>query len=118
MSHLVESNFRAQYSTGRFRAWLERYEFEPFQILCRAERAILLARYLRRAETGERHPGHLDGVLHGELMATMRDDDYRLMDIPGGKLTLDTTDLATVEYTTVLSIVQAARNKEATPRSS
>ena len=108
VSFIVESNFRAEYSTERFRALRERFGFEPVQILCRAERSVLLERYRKRGESGERHAGHLDAILHAELTATMGDDDYTFMDIGGLQVTADTTDLARVDYKSILDAVRSA----------
>ena len=98
-SLIVESNFEAQYAVPVFRALIERYSAQPFQVLCRADPAVLQTRYHERATTGQRHPGHLDHLLVDELPG--RVSDYDILPIGGESLVIDTTDLATVDYAAV-----------------
>ena len=59
-SCLVEANFRADLATAELAALRAQYPFALVQILCRTAPAVLVERLRRRADSGERHPGHLD----------------------------------------------------------
>lgn len=107
-SMIVESNFEVQYATPVFHDLLARYDALPFQILCRAEPAVLQARYQHRATTGERHPGHLDHLLAVEFADRIH--HYELLPIGGESVVLDTTDLAMIEYSSVAHQLQSAIN--------
>jgi predicted kinase len=56
---VIDSTFAAQHVPALL-ALKSRNPFTPIQILCRADAAELTRRHRRRAEGGERHPGHLD----------------------------------------------------------
>jgi predicted kinase len=59
-SLVVETAFIPRFSTPRFLALRERYDFRPIQVLCTANVEVLFARFTGRTATGERHPGHVD----------------------------------------------------------
>jgi predicted kinase len=103
-SVIVESNFNRQYATPLLRDMIARHGALPFQILCHADPKVLRARYQERAATGIRHPGHLDHLLKDELAS--RADDYDLLPIGGETFVLDTTDLAAVDFQSVLQRVR------------
>lgn len=108
-SMIVESNFEVQYATPVFHDLIARHDALPFQVLCRADPAVLQARYQRRATTGERHPGHLDHLLAVEFADRLV--NYELLPIGGESLVIDTTDLATIEYPSIAHHLQRAINE-------
>jgi predicted kinase len=105
-SLVAESNFEAQFAIPEFRALIDRYDARTFQILCRADPDVLIARYRRRATSGERHPGHLDRQLLPELPG--RISAYELLPIGGESLVLDTTDPATIDFQHIAQQLQDA----------
>src|SRR5436305_7080023 len=60
-SLIVEGFFgRSALRSAEFLHLQHAYDFEPFQILCNADGAVLLERFLARVGAGERHTGHPD----------------------------------------------------------
>src|SRR5437870_1803580 len=60
-SVIVEGFFGCpQLRTAEFLHLQTTSDFEPFQILCKADGAALLERFLARMGTGQRHVGHRD----------------------------------------------------------
>ena len=112
-SLIVESNFRGEFAAARFLDLKTTYGFEPFQILCRTERDVLLERFKRRARSGERHPGHLDALLIEEFAAGQQDTEYDFLPLGGTTITVDTTDFANVNYPALVAAVSAAANSAA-----
>lgn len=106
-SLVVESNFRAGSALARFLALQETYGFEPFQIICRADRDVILARYLARAQAGQRHPGHIDHVVHSEMLASMTEEEFGVMPIGGASVVVDTTNFAAVNFEHVSQTLRA-----------
>jgi predicted kinase len=105
-SVIAECNFDARFAVPELRALIDRYDALPLEILCLAEPDVLRARYQQRAETGERHAGHLDHLIAAELPG--RIGEYRLLSIGGESMVLDTTDLAAVDYGRVARRLQQA----------
>jgi predicted kinase len=95
---IVESNFRVARETLDFLALRERSPYAPLQVVCTCGREIALARYAARWQAGERHPGHGEGELLGELTRALEGDEFAPLALDGDVLTLDTSDLAGLEY--------------------
>lgn len=86
----------------------ERHDFEPLEIMCKADGQALMQRFLARMASGERHRGHLD-------REWLEHNEARLL---GGQLTplavgrqiieIDTTTPHSFAYADVLQHVQAA----------
>ena len=84
-----------------------RIPFTPIQILCRAEAAEMTRRHRRRAETGERHPGHLDQRRSDTFDAEIMDRLYRALDIGGHVLEADTTDFKKDDFRRLLKSIES-----------
>ena len=97
-SCIVESNFHAEYDTEQFLALKAKYDFEPLQICCMADGEVLFQRFKKRAESGDRHPGHVE-ILNLEAFkpVLLRGRD-EVMDIGGTVVEVDTTDFERVDY--------------------
>jgi predicted kinase len=106
-SLLVEANFRPEFANARIRALLDRHAFLPVQIQCRADGPTLLARFLARARSPDRHPGHRDQQNVQELQADLLRGYYDDLDIGGVTLRIDTTDPGAIDYAGLLATIHA-----------
>ena len=61
------------------------------QVLCHAETEILLERYRRRSFSGTRHRLHKDEFRVPEFEALIRTNDWGFLDLPGDRISIDTT---------------------------
>ncbi len=104
-SLVVETAFHAKLETPRFAELRSKYGCTLLQIYCKANKAVLLARFENRAGSDERHPGHGDGAIVEELRLRLEDGTYSPLDIEGRLITVDTTDFATIDYRAVLKAV-------------
>lgn len=108
-SCIIESPFAPQeYATADLKALQERFAFVPVQIQCRTERSVLSERLLRRADSPERHPGHLD-----KLKLDLQNVDIHSLSegfdplpIGGYSYSLDTTKAGTDQYKDVLRWIE------------
>ncbi len=105
-SLIVESNFDRQHATGEFLALKARHDFRPVQVLCWASSQVLLARFKARAESGARHPGHIDHLSYAELAETLRRGPAEPLAIGGPAFEVDTTDWAAVDCAGLLERVR------------
>jgi len=103
---IVESNFRGERATERFRALAARHPFVAMQINCVAEGTTLLRRHQGRVASGERHPGHGDD-LDDALLAEFRRGRIEPLALPGATIEVDTTDFAALDYDTLLATIRA-----------
>jgi predicted kinase len=105
---IAESNFNGPIATARVRELAARYDFAPVQINCVTAGAVLVERHRRRAESGERHPGHVDTLesVRAELRDTLLRGRYEPLAIGGRTIELDTTDFAAVDYDALLATLR------------
>jgi len=105
---IVESNFAPPLSTTSFLELKEQYDFEPFQIQCQTEGQVLFERFKQRAESGERHPGHVDRVSYEEFKSVLLKGKHEVLDIGGTLFEVDTTDFASIDYKKLLDAIRGA----------
>jgi len=104
-SLVVESNFRKELASQELSALQCKYRFETVQVLCKANSETLLKRFKQRAESGERHPGHVDRLNYDEFEAALRQGDWDALEINGRVVTVDTTDFEAVDWGQIISDV-------------
>src|SRR5690606_35195232 len=75
-SMVVESTFRYEFDNLAFMALQERFKFMAIHVVCEASPEVLVERYMRRIETGERHTGHGE-TGRGEYLEAIRQLDLR-----------------------------------------
>lgn len=56
---IVEGNFENKYATKTFSDIKSKYNYKVLQIYCHAQVEVLYDRYMKRDNSGERHPGHI-----------------------------------------------------------
>jgi hypothetical protein len=89
---VIDSTFQEK-ERSRLNAVQERFPFVPVQVHCHTEPRELARRYRRRAETRDRHPGHLDHQLAAEFDADALQKHYRPLELGGPVFRIDTTSL-------------------------
>ena len=119
---LVESHLRAEQSVvaeAAFwseyeRPWLDRmkesYDFDTLELHCHADPETVIERFVRRADSDERHSGHqsgmsreaLEGVIRGQL------ERYGAVTAGEGLIRIDTTDFSRVDYAAIIEGVRGA----------
>ena len=95
-SCVIDSTFETRH-VAALRELAKHYPYQPLQIHCWADAAVLAQRYRRRAESGERHVGHRDWELSENFDAAEMERRFQPLDIGGGVLPVDTTDLGDAE---------------------
>lgn len=115
-SVVAECNFAPQYATDDFRALQAQYGCAFCQVYCFAETETLVQRFLERAATAERHPGHVELANREEFEESLRAGGCDPLPLDGPLIRLDTTDFAAVDYPAVLASVRAALASAAAER--
>ena len=91
-SLVVEGNFRAAQHGVELALLLEHAPARCVQILCKAGFDVLMQRFVARAETGQRHPGHVDLKSLEEIGKELREGVFALP-LSGQLLEFDTTTI-------------------------
>lgn len=103
-SIIVESNFRDDPDTERFRCLLREVPAAVVQIYCSTAPNVLLERFASR----QRHAGHVDHEVLAEVAAGLSGDAWAPLTLPGVLLRVDTTRLDGKRLEGVLSRVREA----------
>lgn len=107
-SLVVESNFDPTFALPRLLALKAKFDFEPFQIQCLAGDDVRFERFKARAESGERHPGHVDHLNYDEFRAMPSLCRQYTLEIGGSVVEVDTTDAQHIDFQGIVSGVQSA----------
>ncbi|HEU5370586.1 MAG TPA: AAA family ATPase [Ktedonobacterales bacterium] len=111
-SLVAESAFHTAFDTPRLKRLQEQYRFQTMEVYCTAETEALLARFVSRAQSAERHPGHGEqGQRHEELRANLERGVYAPLSLPGEALMVDTTDFTRIDHQRLMQQLRAKAGK-------
>ena len=110
-SLIAECNFDNEHATPRFHALQNKFDFEPFQILCDAPDEILVQRFRTRWESGKRHRGHVDEQIAPEEFTNILKHYQAPLDIGGKVIKIDTTNFEQVNYIELFRELAQALNR-------
>lgn len=105
---IVESNFRGELAASKIRALQQQHHYRLCQIQCRTAPDVLLARLRRRAQSGERHPGHAEAENIDHFDVDNICDHYEPLALDGELIVVDTSRFDAVNYD---SLVQAVNRR-------
>lgn len=106
VSLIVESNFSEALDGAVFRSMASECGARVAQVWLMAAPEDLVARWERRAGSGERHAGHVELASRAEMHAALRAPSDTPLRMPGPLLALDTTKFGEALYNTALAFVQ------------
>jgi predicted kinase len=106
---IVEGFFgRPDVRRAEFLRLRERHDFEPLEILCKADGQALMQRFLARMASGTRHRGHLDREWLEHNEARLLSGQLAPLAIGRQIIEIDTTTPHNFAYADVIRRVQAA----------
>ena len=110
-SFIVEGNFSSDKVLKTFSDYQQTHAFQSVAIECHTEGTVLLERFRKRTESGERHPGHMDRMLIDEmkddLLRGRPEDSVRH---PGPTIKVDTTHFEEVDIKAVIKKIRTHLN--------
>jgi predicted kinase len=105
-SVIIESNFDPVFAVPKLLDLKTRMNVETVQIQCIAPRGVLLERFKKRSERGERHPGHVDHLYYSEFAAAALDRRDYTLPIGGAMLYVNTTDFRDTDVDGVIEKIR------------
>lgn len=112
VSFVIESNFKPEFDNPKVTALIERYDVALAQILYHANGGVLFERFKSRAESGLRHPGHVDTSNYKEFKKILLEGQSEPLSVAGAVIDVDTTDFTKVDVDQLLErIVGQGRPK-------
>ncbi len=107
-SLIVEGSFyNSALASEEFLQLKQSYDFEPLQIQCKADGAVLLARFLARADMPERHICHRDFEFAERNKSLFQQGRLTNLALGGQIIEIDTTDVHTYDYTDLLQEIRS-----------
>lgn len=107
-SLIVEANLHAEQDAPFYQSVAAQHGARVAQVWLTAEPGVILRRFERRAASGVRHPGHVELANMEEFRATLLRSDDAPLPLVGALCVVDTTDVAAVEYNTILHALRMA----------
>lgn len=102
ISFVLESNFRAEVDGEKLRLLKAKYDYKMVEVMCKANGPVLFDRFKKRAESGERHPGHVDHLCYEEQEKRLLAGKAKPLEV-GRLIEIDTTDWNKVSYEEILT---------------
>ena len=101
-SFILDNAFDPALSTPRFLALQKKFNVGIIQIICNSDAKTLFNRFVKRADSGERHPGHGDKEVLEELRAHLAEERSPVMELDGVVIEIDTTDFELIDHQAIL----------------
>lgn len=109
-SLIVETPLKPQFDNKKFQDWLRKYDFNVLQILCFADGEVVVERFVKRSESGARHPGHRDEGNLDEFRDVLLKGKAETLDLKGEIIEIDTTDFKKIDYSKIYSQIDKFLN--------
>lgn len=106
VSHIVESNFSPRHANAHWQTLSKQYTFSVVQIRCETRADLLLQRYRRRIEDGDRHSGHVDACTDPSFLEAIQ-RPMGWIAVKSERISFDTTSVRDGDY---LALADAIRN--------
>ncbi len=111
-SVILHNAFHPELASAKLQTLIHQHQARAIQIICQAPSEVLFHRFRQRAESGQRHEGHVDLLSLDELQTSLQQQRPVHLQIEGAVILVNTTDFATVAYETVLEQVRVLMNDE------
>jgi len=105
-SFIIESNFDPSFDNDIFTRFKEAYLCDFLIINCITDGQVLYRRFVERADSGERHPGHQDHLNHEEFKESLLSGVSKTLDIGATIINVDTTDFEQVNLIKVKNYIE------------
>ncbi len=98
ISLIVEANFKSEFDTKRFLDIKMKHNFNVYQIQLVCDGEVLLKRFSARADSAERHPGHVESHNLDEFTEVLKKGILEPLELEGHLFKLDTTDFKKADF--------------------
>jgi predicted kinase len=95
---IAEANFKTSTDSPKMMQLITEYRYHAIQFHCYSEERVLLERFQNRANTPERHPGHVDHLTLDDLRISLELSEYQPLALTGSVYEVNTTDFSRVDY--------------------
>lgn len=107
ISLIIESNFKWEYDRKTFLEFKKKYDFTPFEILCKTDSEILFERFKQRSKSWKKHPSHVDHLNLDELKEILKKVEYNSLNLGTLVYNIDTTDFKKIDYSKLFKTINS-----------
>jgi predicted kinase len=110
-SIVLESNFVKAFADPQIAKLRTELPVRVIEVHCVADREVLVERYRKRAEDGDRHPGHMEwdaDDMEADLIPQIRSAKDLTLDQADALIEIDTADFDAVDLPAIVAQVRAA----------
>ena len=109
-SVVAESTFQPKYDAPWLVSMKERFAMDVLELHCHTDPDTALRRYAQRADSDDRHAGHLSGMSRDTHVGELRNryERYGPLTDGAGLVRIDTTDFATVDFAAIAKRVRSS----------
>lgn len=107
---VLESNFVKSFADQALAGLRAHSPLRVIEVHCVADREVLAERYRKRAEDGERHPGHMEwdeDDMEDDLIPRIRNAEDLALDQADVLIEIDTTDFEMVDIPAIIEQIRA-----------
>ena len=103
---IAESNFHQEYDTPRFARIASDHQLKMQQVHCMARPDILIDRFTARAQSPNRHPGHVESTMTEEFISILESGVWGPLPLSAPLIEIDTTDWDVVDLHAVIERIR------------
>jgi predicted kinase len=106
-SLVIESNFTRETDSKKLKCLKEKYHCQIIQVYCYTQATLALARFKQRAESGERHLGHVDHLIYKEMERNFKKSNFEIFDICDSTIRVNTTSFKDINHELIFAKIQS-----------
>ena len=97
-SVIFESAFFGKQESAKMKVIIENYKAKPIEIHCSGTKETILARFMKREESVERHKGHHRKNVLPDLQKRLDENLYCKLDLNNKIIDIDTDDFSKIDF--------------------
>jgi predicted kinase len=106
-SLVIESNFTREPDSKKLKYFKEKYHCQIIQVYCYTQITLALARFKQRAESGERHLGHVDHLIYEEMERNFKKENFEIFDICNFTIRVNTANFKDINYEFIFTKIKS-----------
>jgi predicted kinase len=107
---ILESNFHPDFAVEVLNNFQKDSGCLTIQLFCKADRDVLIDRFIKRSASGERHMGHQDHLNIDEIRQRYHNVGNHPLALDAELLEIDTTEFSLVDFPGILKFIRKFSN--------
>jgi adenylate kinase family enzyme len=100
---IIENAFIKKYEITKLMKILKKYNADCIEVYCTAEKQVLMDRFIKRDQSGDRHSGHIQHDVSEELNERLDNNTYGKLNLNDKIVLVDTTNFDTISIDVIIN---------------